>query len=175
MSCPSRCTKALAFSARRARTHGSCTSSRTWSSATSTEPVVVCPSRLARKSRWSPAHSSFTTTKPWPRLERTLLNPVLRRLTASCRESLWGMVTTTGRDMENLLYACNLCCHVVRREPDCYSAEGCLALRGVFLLVDMAEIAGRRDLVSHHLLQLLDLGKAPVFAARPQQLGVDPD
>src|SRR5262245_55304303 len=55
------------------------------------------------------------------------------------------------------------------------SAEGCLALRGVVLLVDMAEIAGRRDLISHHLLQLLDLGKAPVLAARPQQLAVDPD
>ena len=36
-------------------------------------------------------------------------------------------------------------------------------------------IAGRRDPVSHHLLQPLDLGKAPVLAARPQQLAVDPD
>src|SRR5262245_51401855 len=59
--------------------------------------------------------------------------------------------------------------------PTASSSEGCRALRGVVLLVDMAEIAGGRDLIPHHLLQLFDLGKTPVLAPRPQQLAIDPD
>ena len=43
-------------------------------------PVVVCPSRLARKSRWSPAQSSFSTTNFSPKVERTFLKPACRRL-----------------------------------------------------------------------------------------------
>ena len=37
-----------------------------WSSATSTVPVVLCPSMLARKSRWSPDHWFLNTKKPAP-------------------------------------------------------------------------------------------------------------
>src|SRR5215831_17296981 len=66
MSLPCFSTKAFALLASIESSQGSCTSSLTWSSATSTVPVVLCPMRLARKSRWSPDHWFLNTNKPAP-------------------------------------------------------------------------------------------------------------
>src|ERR1700687_4049766 len=51
---------------------------------------------------------------------------------------------------------------------------GRVGLRLGLLGIDMAEVAIRRDLIPHHLLQLLDLGKASLIFARPDQLAVNP-
>ena len=74
MSWPCFCTIAFALFASSASIQGSCTSSRTLCSPTSTMPVVVWPSRLALKSRWSPFQSSVSTTNFSPK-ERTSANP----------------------------------------------------------------------------------------------------
>src|SRR6266511_3522444 len=63
MSLPCFSTKAFALLASSESTQGSCTLSLTWSSATSTVPVVLCPRRLARKSRWSLDHWFLNTNK----------------------------------------------------------------------------------------------------------------
>ena len=46
---------------------------------------------------------------------------------------------------------------------------------GRVFLIDMTEVAPGRHFVPHQLFQLLDLGKAPMLFARPDQLAVDPD
>src|ERR1043165_4330039 len=45
----------------------------------------------------------------------------------------------------------------------------------LLVMIDMAEVALRRHLVAHDLLELLDLWKPAMLRARPDQLAFDPD
>src|SRR5512141_2177002 len=164
---------AFALLASKASIQGSWISSRTLCSPTSTVPVVVWPSRLARKSRWSPAQSSVKTTNFSPTVERTSPNPFFKRRTASSLLSLWGMVTTTGSAISLVSFWHQ------RLKLTCGGAKpllpgvGRLRLRG--LRIAMAKPALRRHLVPDELLQLFDVGEAPMLLARPKKLAVESD
>src|SRR5262245_23955267 len=95
MSLPCFSTKAFALLASIESSQGSCTSSLTWSSATCTIPVVLCPRRLARKSRWSPDHWFLNTNKPAP-LDRASLKLAFNLLNASSLPRRCGSVTMIG-------------------------------------------------------------------------------
>src|SRR5215472_13499051 len=95
MSLPCFSTKAFALLASIESSQGSCTSSLTWSSATSTVPVVLCPRRLARKSRWSPDHWFLNTNKPAP-LDWASLKLAFNLLNASSLPRRCGSVTMIG-------------------------------------------------------------------------------
>src|SRR5262249_29478910 len=61
-------------------------------------PVVVCPSMLARKSRWSPDHWFLNKNKR-PLLNWASLRLACRRRSASALPRRWGRLTTIGWDI----------------------------------------------------------------------------
>jgi pimeloyl-ACP methyl ester carboxylesterase len=83
-------------SATLARSQGSTTSRRTWSSSTSIVPLAVCASAVTRNCRRLSVQVSSWRVKNWPNFSWALSTPDFRRRTASSRPSRCGMVTTRG-------------------------------------------------------------------------------